>query len=548
MKLRPYQKKAEDDINAAWVNNKNALLVLPTGAGKTVTFSHVINSSAGATCAIAHRQELVLQISVALAREGVRHTIIAPAKVIKTIIKEHVNQFGTSYYDGNSLVAVAGVDTLTRKKNDPLLADWFNSVKLWVVDEAHHVLKGNKWGKACELFPNARGLGVTATPTRSDGNGLSFESDGLFNCMIEGPTMRELIDMGYLTDYRIFAPPSDLVLDDVKITAGGDYNREGLKNAVKRSHIIGDVVKHYVKIAAGKRGITFTPDIETAEQTAEQFNAAGVPALAVSGETPDKDREAAKRKLETGEVLQLVNCDLFGEGYDLPAIEVVSMARPTQSLSLYIQQFGRALRLLEGKQYAIIIDHVGNVQRHGLPDAARQWSLERREKRTKADVSDAIPVTTCVAPLCGLVYERIHKACPYCGHLSPPAKRTAPEFVDGDLVELDLETLKEMRAEVAKMDLPVDKKISKAKYAAGFAMSADRRSKLEESYLKDEQAQSALRSNIALWAGYRRDEGKDDSTIYKLFYFKFGLDIMTAQTLKHEAALTLNDKIEKYLL
>ncbi len=333
MQLRPYQQEAEDEVLEAWYSYRNVLLVLPTGAGKTVTFSHVIRKNNGPTCAIAHRQELVGQISIALAREGVRHSIIGPKKVIKACINQHVRELGQDFYDPASPISVAGVDTLIRRKEDARLNAWFNSVTLWVVDEAHHVLKGNKWGIATSLFPNARGLGVTATPTRADGNGLGAHCDGVFNTMIEGPTMRELIDMGYLTDYRIFAPPSDLILDDVKVTASGDYNRDGLKKAVKRSHIIGDVVKHYLRIANGKRGITFVPDVETAEETARQFIDAGVPAIAVSADTPDAEREAAKRKLESGEVLQLVNVDLFGEGYDLPAIEVVSMARPTQSLS-----------------------------------------------------------------------------------------------------------------------------------------------------------------------------------------------------------------------
>jgi len=538
MQLRPYQAKAENDIFAAWQSQKNTLLILPTGAGKTVTFAHVINRSATPTCAIAHRQELVGQISQALARENIRHNIIGPNKVIKQIINRHVRELGRSYYDANSHVAVAGIDTLLRRVNDAALKNWFNRVKLWVVDEAHHVLKSNKWGKGVELFPNAKGLGVTATPTRADGCGLGAENDGVFESMIEGPTMRELINANYLCDYRIFAPPSDLDLHDVKITASGEYSRDGVKKAVRKSKIMGDVVEHYKKIAFGKRGVTFVSDVETAEQTAKLFNENGVPALAVSAETPDHERDSATRKLESGEILQLVNVDLFGEGYDLPAIEVVSMARPTQSLSLYIQQFGRGLRLMNGKTHAVIIDHVGNVHRHGLPDGFRAWTLDRREKRSKNAPSDAIPVATCSQ--CLSVYERILSSCPFCGHFEEPSARTAPEFVDGDLLELDPATLADMRGEIAKVDQSVENAISSAKYASGGRASIKR---VTESHEARQQAQRILRTSIEYWAGIKRAEGLEDSKIYRLFYFKFGVDIMTAQTLKPKEAEKLNLKI-----
>ena len=539
MQLRPYQEKANNDVDNAYSDARAVVLVLPTGAGKTVTFAHRINTNNGPTVAIAHRQELVGQISTALAREGVKHNILAPKKVIKSIINKHVKQFGRSFYDANNPVMVAGVDTLIRRKDDPFIAAWSKTVTLWVIDEAHHLLKNNKWGKAADMFPNARGLGVTATPTRADGNGLGVENDGLFEKMIVGPTMRELIEMEFLTDYRIFAPPSDLNLDDVNITASGEFNREGVKKAVKRSNkFIGDIVKHYLKIANGKKGVTFVPDVETAHDVADQFNAANVPAIAISANTPDNERDGALYKLETGQILQIVNVDLLGEGFDCPSIEVVSFARPTQSLSLYIQQFGRALRLMEGKTHAIIIDHVGNVERHGLPDAARTWTLDRKEKRAKTDVSDAIPVKTC--PECLSVFERIHKACIYCGHEDPPAVRNAPEFVDGDLLELDADTLAAMRGEITKADQSVESFIQQAKYASGGRINV---AKMTETHETRQHYQAGLRGSIQWWAAFRRDEGLNDSQIYRLFYLKFGVDIMTAQTLKTKDAAKLVEKI-----
>ena len=542
MKLRTYQADGKNKTDHAWSRGvKNVLLVEPTGAGKTVIFSEIIKEHVGASCAVAHRQELVGQISLALARDGVRHKIIAPQKVVKFIVNLHMYELGVSYYDPSSRVAVAGVDTIIRRTE--ALDGWLKSVTLWVMDEAHHVLKGNKWGKAVELFPNAKGLGVTATPERTDRKGLGRHADGVFDEMIVGATMRELINMRYLTEYRIFAPPSDLDLGAVPVSeTTGEYNPNKLKVAVQKSHIIGDVVGHYLRIAPNKLGITFASDVETATSIAAQFNAAGVPAEVVSAKTKDIDRITVLRRFKNREILQLVNVDLFGEGFDLPAIEVVSMARPTQSYGLFVQQFGRSLRLMDGKTEAIIIDHVGNVQRHGLPDAPRQWTLDRRDKKSKSKVDDATPVRSC--PKCTAVYERIFKACPYCGHIPIPAGRSTPEQVDGDLFELDPATLAAMRGDIDHMDR--DKEIVRAEMTDKHAPKVGVFAAVNR-HVKDQEMQTALRASIAWWAGYQRAAGRSDSESYKLFYFKFGVDVMTAQTLKTKQALLLATNINREL-
>jgi len=164
------------------------LLQLPTGGGKTVILARIIRETAGAVCAIAHRRELVSQISLALAREGVRHRVIGPREVVQFCARYHVEETGRSYYDASSAVAVASVDTLVAREAD--LRAWASSVRLWVQDEAHHVLTGNKWGLAAAMFPQARGLGVTATPGRADGRGLGRHADGVFDALVSGPGMR----------------------------------------------------------------------------------------------------------------------------------------------------------------------------------------------------------------------------------------------------------------------------------------------------------------------------------------------------------------------
>lgn len=532
MDLRPYQFENKQEVNLEWDNGlKNVLSVLPTGGGKTVIFADIVREHNGASCVIAHRQELVTQISLALARDGVRHRIIGPKKVVKLAVKIHMEELGRSFYDSSSRCAVAGVDTLVRRGDE--LKQWLGSVTLWVMDEAHHVLRENKWGKAVAMFPNAKGLGVTATPIRADGEGLGRHADGVFDTMVVGPSMRDLINQGFLTDYRIFVPPSDFIRPGADaIGSTGDITAAKNKLAVRQSHVIGDVVIHYLRIAKGKRGITFAPDVETATDIAEQFNLAGVPAAVVSAKTPDAERVAALRRFKNGELLQLVNVDLFGEGFDLPAIEVVSMVRATESYALFAQQFGRALRLMAGKLTAIIIDHVGNCFRHGLPDAHREWTLDRREKRSKGQPDDVIPTRGCTN--CASLYERIYKACPYCGHVEVPASRSGPEFVDGDLTELDAATLAAMRGEVAKVDGPFI--ASRGEPVLGQM----RRAKL---HVKRQEAQAALRASIEWWAGYQRADDREDHESYKRFYWMFGIDVLGAQALGTKDALVLAERI-----
>lgn len=521
---RLYQTQLRQGIYNSWdAGARNVLGVLPTGGGKTFTFSQIVSEFDSPAVAIAHRQEIVAQISLSFAKHGVRHRLIAPDNVVRLINRLHTEELGKSYFHPSAPVAVAGVDTLIRRKN---LNGWCDSVGLWVQDEAHHVLSGNKWGIAAKMFKNAKGLGVTATPLRADGKGLGRHHDGLFDDMVLGPSMRELINAGHLADYRIFAPPSDLDMSEAKIGANGDWTRPTVKAAVRKSQIIGDVVKHYLKIARGKLGITFAVDVETATEISAKFNANGVPAEVVTANTPAADRVKILRRFRRRELLQLVNVDLFGEGFDVPAVEVVSFARPTQSYGLYCQQFGRALRP-DGSKIAIIIDHVGNVERHGLPDARRRWSLDRREKGAKrAADPDVIPVKAC--PFCMGVYERIYKACPFCGHSPKPMARSGPEFVDGDLTELDEATLAAMRGESVNLEMTPPEYLATSgagRLAHVAALSAAKR------FVQKQDAQKELRHSIAMWAGHQRALGRPDYESYRRFYFAFGTDVLSAQAL-----------------
>lgn len=531
---RPYQQALIDEVLQFWqAGGRNALVVLPTGGGKTFVFSRLAASVNMAVCAIAHRGELVTQISLALAREGVRHRVIGPPALARRCSVGHLDELGVDYVQPGARVAVAGVDTLI--KMSPERDAWFQQVGLWIQDEAHHVLTENKWGKAARMFPNARGLGVTATPTRADGKGLGGHADGLFDQMFVGPTMRDLINDDYLTDYRVFAPPSNLDLSSVAISASGDFSPPQLSEARKRSTITGDVVSHYLRIAPGKLGVTFDVDVESATETAAAFRAAGVCAEIVSGKTPDGLRADILRRFRRREVIQLVNVDLFGEGFDLPAIEVVSMARPTQSYALFAQQFGRALRPLAGKQRAIIIDHVQNVVRHGLPDAPRAWSLDRRERRGRAGPTDVIPTRVCANSECLGVYERTHVVCPYCGHEPLPAQRGAPEFVDGDLVELDPAVLARLRGEISRVKAP-------PRFPAGSGHAV--MGAISKNHFCRQQSLARVEAAVSLWAGWQRHLGRPDRESYRRFYFRYGVDVLTAQTLPIAEMDALAERIE----
>lgn len=551
---RPYQVKLNDDIHAAFDRGARTVLAeLPTGGGKTVCMAHENAEEKGASIDIAHRQELVGQMSVALARNGVRHRIVAPRAVCAAIVRKHMDKVGRSYYDPNAWAGVAGVDTLIRR---PPTDPWFHQIRLWQTDEAHHLLKNNKWGKATELFPNARGIGWTATPGRADGYGLGRHADGVMDAMVSGPTMRELIRNGYLTDYRLLCPPSDLDLSNVPITATGDYSAPKLRAAVHKSHITGDIVRTYLQYAKGLKGVTFAVDVEHAQEIAQAFRAAGVRAEIVTAETPDTLRESILRRFEKGEIDQLVNVDLFGEGFDLPAIQCVSMGRPTESFSLFAQQFGRALRLMiadaiarswdaysvserlayiasSGKPYGWIFDHAGNTARHyGPPDKPRLWTLDRRERRGAHHPIDAIPMRTCGD--CTAPYERTFQRCPYCGAIPEITDRSRPEFVDGDLMELSPEMLASLRGEINRID---------GHFWPPRGMPAPIAGSVAAKHYERQNAQEILRHQIHLWAGWHKHQGQSDSEIYKRFFWGYGTDVMTAQTLGTNDALYLAAQI-----
>lgn len=534
--LRDYQNNLKNGVYTGWnAGYRNVLAVSPTGSGKTETWAEMFRELQWPGLGIAHRQELVSQISCAFAGRGIYHRIIAPQPIISFIVGQHIKKFGRSYYHHNAPVGVCGVDTLLRRSDT--IIQWLMQCKVWGIDEGHHVLIGNKWGKAVKLVEHAWGVGFTATPERTDRKALGAAAGtGVYHHMVLGPTPRELINRGHLADYRIYGPKASIDRSKIEISkTTGELNEDQARKAAHKSKIVGDIVDGYKQFAMGKLGITFTVDVELANETAAAYMNAGIPAAAVSAKTPDTLRTNYIERFERGELWQLVNVDLFGEGFDVPRVEVVSMGRPTASYGLYVQQFGRALRPFPGKTHGFIIDHVDNVTVHKLPDKPRIWSLDAIDRtKVKKTADDAMPVRTCTA--CKSSYEATTSTCPYCGHREVPMGRALPEQVDGDLTEYGDELLKALRGEINRNEFcAIPNGISEIG-AAG----------IRNRHAEKMEAQKELRECIAYWAGIQKDiYNRTDSESYRRFYFTYGIDTMTALTLNRADAQKLAAQIRE---
>ena len=430
MQLRPYQADAVAQLRAAYSSGKRApLFCLPTGGGKTFVFSYIANNATARgnrVCILVHRQELLLQASRSLQAIGVRHGLIAPG-----------------YIQNREPVQIASVQTLGRRINNTRSVNTFHNFDLVIVDEAHHAVAGT-WKRLIEAMPQARILGVTATPVRTDGQGLS----DVFDAMVVGPSVETLIDMGFLVRPVVYAPPSALDLSGVR-RRGGDYDQRELATRMDKPTITGDAVKHYRKLCDGKPAIAFCASVAHAQHVAEQFKASGYSARSIDGSMLDTERKQAIADLGQGRLQVLTSCDIVSEGTDIPVVEAAILLRPTQSLGLYLQQVGRALRPAPGKDRAIILDHVGNCLRHGLPDDQREWTLDGlpRSARSKSDDEPDVTVKQCEK--CFAVFKP-SLVCPACGHVHAPKAREIQQN-DGELEEVDANLLRaQQRQEVGK--------------------------------------------------------------------------------------------------
>lgn len=421
--LRNYQQTAVNELRQAYGNgNKNVLFVLPTGGGKTFVFCYISANAVSRgnnVLILVHRRELLLQASASLSAIGIDHGCIAPGMPFN-----------------NKPVQVASTQTLVNRMHRMA---W--RPNLVVIDEAHHLTIKSTWGKIVEFYGDAHKLGVTATPCRLDGQGLGIHNDGIFETMVQGPTIRELIDEGHLVQPKVYAPQIQLDLSHLK-TVGGDYARGAAGEFMDRPSITGDAVAHYRKLCNYQPAIAFCSSVKHAEHVAEQFRSSGYVAASLDGSMDNRARKKLIADLGVGKIHVLTSCDIISEGTDIPIVSAAILLRPTQSESLYLQQVGRALRKYDGKEHAIILDHVGNCMRHDMPDADRDWSLDakKRSKRGKSDEA-SLPVRQCEQ--CYAVHKPAPR-CPSCGFLYPVVERKI-ETVEGELTEVDPAVVKQQR-------------------------------------------------------------------------------------------------------
>lgn len=340
------------------------------------------------------------------------------------------------------MVHIAGIDTLVNR------LDELTPPKLLVVDECHHSPAAG-WLKVIRWVLEAGGkvLGLTATPWRLDGGGFG----PIYGGMVEGPPVSWLIEKGFLSDYRLFAPFTP-DLSQVHIRAG-DYVTSEVEAIMGGKAVVGNCVDHYRRYADGKRAAVFAVSIPHSQQIADQFSAAGIPAAHIDAGTPEAVRRQHILNFATGHIKVIVNVGLLSEGFDLSAIagrdapiECVILMRPTQSLSLYLQQVGRALRR---KPYpAIILDMVGSCARHGLPDHPHEWSLDARPKKSRGGKSSEPPPLVKKCSGCDVMIPLAFAVCPHCGAAqasgtAAPARKL--EQIDGELEEIDREQAKRER-------------------------------------------------------------------------------------------------------
>ena len=398
--LRPYQERGVTDIRAAFAAGRRApLYTAPTGSGKTRLFCYMANSAhqkGNRVMVLVHRGELLRQTSKALAEQEIPHSFVAP---------------GRDYIRDN-LIHVATVQTLGRRIDRVLAPDFI------IADECHHFLADNTFGRVFAAFPNAKILGVTATPARLDGRGLG----GIFDHLVRGPEVQDLIDQGYLARPKYYAPPVGIDTAGVH-TLGGDFNKAELEAIVDRPTVTGNAVEHYRKLASGVPAIAFCVSIKHMNSVVDEFTAGGFRALGIDGTMDDEQRADRISRLSDGRLDVLASVDLLGEGVDVPIVGCGIMLRPTQSLSVHLQQLGRPLRPGTNKEFAIILDHAGNLARHGFAEEPRQWSLDPKAKLQRSEQAQdpAFRIRTC--PQCYAVSRWVPR-CPQCGCVFPIESRT----------------------------------------------------------------------------------------------------------------------------
>jgi len=407
-KLRPYQKQLIEDTRKALARGKRRLcIVLPCGGGKSVIAAAIAKlaiSKGNNVLFMVHRIELCNQI---------RQTFIA---------------FGVDL----NYCEIGMVQTLTRRTGQVGL----NDPDVIITDEFHHG-GAMSYRSIYKAYPKAAIIGFTATPIRMSTGGLGDICDEL----ITSVSTKWLIENGYLSPCKCYSVTlADLSKLRVK---RGEYDVSQLAALLETKTVYGETVKNYRLIADGKKTIVYTVSVESARQTAKLFRGNGYTAAALDGTTPKPEREQIMQDFRDNKISILCNCELFGEGLDVPDVECVILLRKTKSLTLYIQQSMRSMRFKPDKT-ALIIDHVGNVFEHGFPQDDREWSLEVKKKKKDAKEEGelkGLAFKPKACPSCNVVLYQYESKCSECGYVFLVPLKEPAKTVDVDLKEITEEDL-----------------------------------------------------------------------------------------------------------
>ena len=417
MRLRTYQTELKQAVLQSVNDGKNPVAQLDTGGGKTPIIAELCKELQP-FIAIAHRKNLIEQISSTVARFDLPHQIIASKDTQARSMLQH-RKYGKTVVDSTNQNAVASLDSLL---------SWYKRGKLKLdtkmpyyifVDEGHHAADNNKWAKLKEIFPNARFIGFTATPCRLDACSLHIDDGGLYHEIVQAPSLKEnsikwLIENGYLSDFVVYSVPPDIEL--WKLLVNYYYNADAKKQdfANKLVPACGKIVEEWQRLVNGKKTLVFAPTIENAEFLAKKYQEAKVSCTYIASSLGSNDVARRIDAFRRGDITVLISIDMVSEGFDLPEIEAIQMLRPTASLGLYRQMIGRVLRPAPDKKKAIILDHVNNVMRHGMPDTPILWDI-RGEPITQNRVFEMTCQDINGIDGCDAMTSIYRKYCPNCG-------------------------------------------------------------------------------------------------------------------------------------
>jgi superfamily II DNA or RNA helicase len=346
-------------------------------------------------------------------------------------------------YNPKANFFVCSIQTLVKKINSKSV----EPPDLVIIDEAHHCVSTSYQSLFDYLqdiwrllgYSNAVGtriLGLTATPKRLDKRPLK----PFFDVLLQGPSVRALIDSGWLCAPEVYVPPKSVAaiesMRDNWHTSMGDYNHKDLEKDLTTNKLIyGDAISHWRSLADNQPTIVFCHSVNHCRQAASEFEENGIPSEAIDGTMDDDERKTILRRLKDGIIKCVMSCDLISEGFDLPSVGCAVLLRPTQSLSIYLQQVGRVMRPLTGKSKCTIIDHVNNTALHGLPWLNRYWSLDSYGAPSLT-TSNGVSLKLCGR--CGNYVQSSYRTCPECKYefIQTAKERKATLVVPTKLVKI----------------------------------------------------------------------------------------------------------------